>query len=86
VLQVSSNTFRKKMQLKMANTNPGTGMRGETEIHGLLSPEGIYFSIFLLIKSSFHWSIYINCSESNASNLFWLDCPFCCHLSQGNKM
>lgn len=86
VLQVSSNTFRKKMQLKMANTNPGTGMRGETEIHGLLSPEGIYFSNFLLIKSSFHWSIYINCSESNGSNLFWLDCPFCCHLSQGNKM
>lgn len=38
------------MQLKMANTNPGTGMRGETEIHGLLSPEGIYFSFFFANK------------------------------------
>lgn len=34
------------MQLKMANTSPGTGMRGKTEIHKLLSPQGIYFSFF----------------------------------------
>lgn len=34
------------MQLKMADTSPGTGMRGKTEIHKLLSPQGIYFSFF----------------------------------------